>query len=363
MGLTAALARWAARRPHVLLVPAPGATAVRLAGETVVRQAGGVLATSPADADVLLIAGAPGPELTGAVELVWAQLPGPRARAEAHEPEQVGGALLAALAELTDPAQVAWAADRHDEWGASEGDMPGGLAMADRGPDRDGLSLDVLSVPLGPVLPDWPAGVVVDTALQGDVIQRAEARPLDAPAAVGTVFWHGALARRAAAHLDSLGRLLAVAGWDDAAGRARALRDELLDETPAEQVRPAFAALRRRVDRSRALRWATDGLGALPAAAAARRGVGGPAARAGGDVTARWRQWLADTDALLSGRDPDPDSGPRGPADPASSRALLAVATELMCGLDLAAARLVLASFDPDPDELAASVGTSGVAG
>jgi hypothetical protein len=43
-----------------------------------------------------------------------------------------------------------------------------GLPMAHEGDDRDGLRLDRLHVPLGPVLPDWPAGLVVRLTLQGD---------------------------------------------------------------------------------------------------------------------------------------------------------------------------------------------------
>jgi hypothetical protein len=43
-----------------------------------------------------------------------------------------------------------------------------GLPMAHEGDDRVGLRLDRLHVPLGPVLPDWPAGLVVRLTLQGD---------------------------------------------------------------------------------------------------------------------------------------------------------------------------------------------------
>ena len=73
----------------------------------------------------------------------------------------------------------------HGRWrhhGHAMGDMAwatwrcrAGLPMADRGEDRDGLKLDQLHVPLGPVLPDWPAGLVVRVTLQGDVVQHAEA--------------------------------------------------------------------------------------------------------------------------------------------------------------------------------------------
>ncbi len=330
MGL---MERLAARRPHVLLVPVPGATASRLATESAVHRTGGVLAASPADADVLVVAGEPGPELAAAVEVVWAQLPGPRPRVQPAEPGQADDALRGAVAALADPQQqVARAPARGDEWGPGDEDMPGGLAMAESAEDRDGLELEVLRVPLGPVLPDWPAGLVVDTILQGDVVQQAHARLLGPAVPPGAPFWHAA-GRRAAARLDSLARLLAVAGWDGAALRAREIRDELLTGAPPEQVHPKFQALHRRVARSRALRWATDGLG---------------------DATARWQRWLTEAGELLDGRDP-----PSGP-DPDASGTLLAMATEAMCGLDLAAARLLLASFDPDPDELAVTAGAPG---
>lgn len=44
--------------------------------------------------------------------------------------------------------------------------MPGGLMMTERAADRDGLRLDMLYVALGPVLADWPAGLVVELAVQ-----------------------------------------------------------------------------------------------------------------------------------------------------------------------------------------------------
>ncbi len=327
MGL---IERLAARRPHVLLVPVPGATASRLAAEAAVARTGGVVATSPADADVLLVAGGPGPELAAAVEAVWSQLPGPRSRAQLADPGQADSVLRDAVAALADPQQAADAAARGDEWQPGDEDMPGGLPMADVAPDRDGLELDVLHVPLGPVLPDWPAGLVVDTVLQGDVVVQAHARLLGPAGAPGTPFWHGE-GRRAAARLDSLARLLAVAGWAAAAVRARRIRDELLAGARPEQVRPAFQSLYRPVSRSRTLRWAT-----------------------GDATTARWQRWLAEIGELLAGRGPEASAGPRG------SDALLAVATEAMCGLDLAAARLLLAGFDPDPDELAVTAGAPG---
>ncbi|MEE1940663.1 hypothetical protein V1L54_14810 [Streptomyces sp. TRM 70361] len=242
--------------------------------------------------------------------------------------------------------------------------MPGGLMMADRAEDRDGLKLDVLHVPLGPVLPDWPAGLVIDTVLQGDVVQRAEGRVLPSAGPCPPPFWHAddgrtvaPGARTAACHLDSLGRLLALAGWEDAAAGARRLRDRLLAGEPADAVRADFGSWRRRVERSCTLRWATDGIGVLAPADAVRLGVSGPAVRARPphDATARWLRWLVETDEALAGGQ-TPDGGPRGhraPDGSPPSRGLLDAAVELMPGLELSAARLLVASLGPDPDELA----------
>jgi hypothetical protein len=85
-------------------------------------------------------------------------------------------------------------------------ELPGGLPMADLGDDRDRLRLDRLHVPLGPVLPDWPPGLVVRTVLQGDVIQEASADVLDAGS--GRPFWRDA--HPAARELDGLARFLGL---------------------------------------------------------------------------------------------------------------------------------------------------------
>ena len=370
-------------RPRALLVTCPGATAVRLAAESAVVALGGRLASSPADADVLLVAGRPSADMRAVTESLWAQLPGPAARLTVTEPERVAESLREVLPGLTrartcpdtedrntegegtQPHGEAGGHGRHDGHAGhvgSEADMVAGLPMAERAEDRDGLKLDVLHVPLGPWLPHWPAGLVIDTRLQGEVIQHAKARPLSARVPFGTPFWDAegdpvALRRRsAAAHLDSLVRLLAVAGWGPAADRARWLRDRALGEEPAEGLLRDFRPWRRRIARSRLLRWATDGLGVLTPAHAARLGVGGPAARSAEpwDATARWRQWLAETERLLGG-ERAPEAGPRGQPNvhAVPSRALLGTAVELMPGLDLASARVLVASLDPDPDELA----------
>ncbi|MGY1454702.1 hypothetical protein [Streptomyces sp. SS8] len=416
--LSERLAAPAARAPRVLLVACPGATAVRLAAEAAVTGLGGRPAGSPAEADVLLVAGEPSEEMRAATDTLWGQMPEPRVRGEVTRPRDAEAVLRGLLPVLAGPGQEAEAARRSDEWGRGGGEggrageggrgengghgeddhrghggdhggghgdqadhgehggghggheglggtrTPGGLMMADRAEDRDGLKLDVLHVPLGPVLPGWPAGLVVDTVLQGDVVQRAEGRVLPSAGPGGPPFWHAEDdhpvapgARTAACHLDSLGRLLALAGREDAAAGARRLRDRLLAGEPVEEVRADFGPWRRRVERSRALRWTTDGIGVLAPADAVRLGVSGPAVRARPphDATARWLRWLVETGEALAGGQA-PGGGPRGhraPDGSPPSRGLLEAAVELMPGLELSAARLLVASLDPDPDELA----------
>jgi Ni,Fe-hydrogenase III large subunit len=110
------------------------------------------------------------------------------------------------------------------------------------------------------------------------------------------------------------------------------------------------------------LYWLTRGLGNLSQPAADAAGVSGPAARANGDVPARYRQWLTavlDDIARLEETaplDPAGREGPRGRLDGPRppSAALADVLPHLLEGVEVAAARLIVASLDPDPDELAA---------
>ena len=425
MDLTGVLLRAGAARPHVLAVTMPGATAVRLAAEEQLRRWGWPAAMTPADADILLVAGDPVSPLAGVLEETWTAMPAPRARAGASGPGEVAAALDAARARLGDRAgQLALAAEGtghsrvghngggdhqagqehgtsghhgHEAGGGGLGGeddahamagmhvsgmemdtggmaMPGGRRMAGRGGDRDGLKLDQLHVPLGPVLPDWPAGLVIRVTLQGDVVQEAEPEALGAG---GGSFWdepwrraaagelvatREAARRRAAAHLDSLGRFLAVAGWDAAATVAHRLRDGILAGTPSGRLGQDVGRFTRKVARSRTLAWLTGGLGVLSAGDADAAGVRGPALRAAGDVTARYCRWCAELDETIAALDdgspfdPMAIEPPRGPAEDgaAASAALLAVVPRLLAGTELAAARLIVASLDPDLDELPA---------
>ena len=249
-----------------------------------------------------------------------------------------------------------------------------GLSMAGRAADRDGLKLDVLHVPLGPVLPYWPAGLRLSLAVQGDVVQDVTVATVGVDGA-GSSFWDepvlralagervsaGEIARRrAASHLDSLVRLLGVAGWDGPALRCAVLRDRALAGEPAGPLTETFRPLGRRLARSWVLRRMTDGLGELDGRACYRAGISGPAAIAAGDVWARLQQWVRSTGddlARLDDRSPVTDvEGPRGRLDWAEppTVALLGVLPRLLVGAELAGVRVIVASLDPDVAELSA---------
>ncbi|MEU9605528.1 hypothetical protein [Streptomyces sp. NPDC048057] len=373
MGLRAALRRAAVARPGVLLVARPGATAVRLAAEAEVHRRGWPRVAAPAAANLLVVAG-DGAGGDDWVEAVWRQVPAPRARVVLPTPSSVAAQLDAGAALLT---QVPAPPDSYALTGLKEPEEPKGpngaeRSMADRADDRDGLRLDLLHLPLGPALTDWPCGLVLDTALQGDVVQRADVRCLPAPEGTEPYWnepWLRALRgqavtrdeaarRRCAAHLDSLGRFLAVSGWPAAAASARRLRDGVLAGST-----PDPGPFVRRVARSRTLRWLTAGLGPLPSLRAHQLGVTGPALVADGDALDRVHVWL--DDVVRSAADfgdlrplPRTDAlGPRGRVDrpqPPSAALLLAL-EHLLPGAEFAAARLIVASLDPDVDELAQS--------
>jgi hypothetical protein len=202
-------------------------------------------------------------------------------------------------------------------------ELPGGLAMADVGEDRDGLTLDRLHVPLGPVLPDWPAGLVVHVTLQGDVIQEAAAELLDAGRAAASSWWMG---HEAARELDGLARFLGVTGWADAAAQARRLRDADLADAPIDPI--AVASLVRRVRRSRTLRWLIRG---IPAGTT--------------DVARLLEQRLVAIELAVA-------PGGEGVAAPPVPRPGVDELAGLLVGAELAAARVIVAAVDPDTEQM-----------
>ncbi|GAA3996001.1 hypothetical protein GCM10022384_49140 [Streptomyces marokkonensis] len=409
MDVTRRALRAVAARPRVLLATLPGGTAVRLAAERHLRLRDWPTAATPAEADLLVVAGPGHPDSRPPLDRLWRDMPAPRARVHAPTVNDVETALNDGRTRLCSPTGgdaghvgQGGQADRgqaghdervdrydtrsdhggHDAHGGHGGmEMRDGLPMAERGEDRDGLTLDRLHMPLGPFLADWPPGLTIRLVLQGDVVQQADLTEVMGPGPVGETpapFWSQpwlraeagepvmvgeAVRRRSAAHLDSLGRLLAVAGWPAEAMVARRLRDDLLAEGSPATYAPRLERFAHRVGRSRTLAWLTRGIGELGTDEARERGVGGPAARAGGDVTDRYRKWLTDLrgdvrrldePALL---DPTAEESPRGrwkTGRPPPSAALVALLPRMLAGTELAAARLVVAGLDPDLDELAA---------
>src|SRR5438034_9752078 len=76
-----------------MIASVPGGTAVRLAAEAELRRRGWPAALSPADVDVLLVAGAVLGELDDPAEEVWRAVPAPRARVQAASPDEVPAVL------------------------------------------------------------------------------------------------------------------------------------------------------------------------------------------------------------------------------------------------------------------------------
>lgn len=357
MGLRQRLVELALRRPHVLLVEVPGWWHTRVEAERAMCRRGWRAALSPAEADVLLVCGRPVSTLVEVVERVWDQLPGPRARVTVAGPQDVGTALEEATARLADDRaqrddalgrtrdedDQAIESDQDDQDDQSgEGDhddgdgemAPEGIALAGSGPDRDGLEMDVLNLPLGPVLPHWPAGLVVRCVLQGDVVVEADVEVLGAAEPPGPSAAVAGPELRAATACDAAARLLDLAGWGDAAASSRRIRDLALDGG-AEQAGRELERLAARVSRSRTLRWLLRDLGALDPEQVREHHL---PAGAGGDVHDRLLAMLERAQKALHGvSDATPDAA-----------ALLEALPALLTGLELATVRLVVASHDPD---------------
>jgi hypothetical protein len=182
--------------------------------------------------------------------------------------------------------------------------------------------MDVLNVRLGPVLPYWPAGLVLRCSLQGDVIGEAQGELVDGsphedPEDTGP-------ARR----MDNIASVLALAGWEAAAANARRIRDAAL-ETGNEPGGVPLTRLSRKVRRSWLLRWSLRGLRSLSEEEVHQRGL---PAEAVGDTYDRLLGMLERAVAGAS-------------TDLGATYSAHHVA-DLVSGLDLATARLVVASLD-----------------
>ncbi|WP_270257436.1 hypothetical protein [Kocuria marina] len=378
MGLSGALARLAVRATRVLVVEVPGHWATRMEVEHQLLRRGWRPAWTPADADVLAVCGVPGPELSELVDRLWEQMPGPRVRADITSPGTVGSALDAAAALLLDTPhhrtdaqeraqepEILEDADHGGHGGMGHGGMdhgemdhgghggmdhsghggmdmaPGGIALAGGGEDRDGLEMDVLHLPLGPVLPFWPAGLVLRCSLQGDVVVEAEASVVDGAGAGGP---GPGPAPAAVVWCDQVVALLALAGAEDAASGARRARDALLcgDEDAA---RDAVERLDRTVRRSWLLRSSLRGVLLLDRAGLERHGLPG---HCRGDAHDRLLARVERIRAEAGGAEPTPVEDAAVP---------WAVVPELVTGLELGSVRLAVASLDLDPHPAVQAVG------
>ena len=305
MGMREWLATRAVRATQVLLVECPGAWAVRVSTERAVAQRGWRITASPATADVLIVAGRPAGELAEVLDRLWGAMPGPRARLDIGAQTDIGTSLDEVAKLLTDlwaqaedaahrPNRGSSTGDQHgetahaghkgmdhsvdagmqndddadtDHGGMDHGGMDhGGMEMAPDGiplaegsdEDRDGLEMDAVPVRLGPVLPHWPAGLVLDVTLHGDLVVDATAHLVD-DNDVNTAGSEEAAVARAC---DDVAALLDLAGWPDGATRARAARDGFLDRREDSSA-AILTDLRRRVAASRLLRWSLRGVGVL----------------------------------------------------------------------------------------------------
>ncbi|MFP5342558.1 MAG: hypothetical protein ACLGIJ_06510 [Candidatus Limnocylindria bacterium] len=424
MGLTALIGGLAAAGP--VPVFAIAGAGMRAAVQDLRLDPGVRIVDTPRAAAVLLIAGPTSALDAEALGRIHDALPHPRATVawravdpfvrpgggssvvvEGDDPVPALRAVLGALLVGQRPSEAAILPDEDPaDWrgvgpygqGGSgmTGGTPYGRPMAELGPDRDGLRLDVLPVTLGPFFPRLPAGLVLDVKLAGDVVTEvavATSRPLatgggpESPfvrALSGPVSIAELELARAREHLRWLSDALLALGLPAYGLRALRLAHDVR-AGDGRRVR-AFAA---RIRLSGVFRWSLP-RGGRPEPAALR-GLGlGPIARAAGiaeDVRvedAGYRAlgftpyltdaggppgwWLMRTEEAARSLDLASEAGdrmttlvgrvesPRGrlePGDSPTARAL-ALLPELLAGLEWGDAMATLVGLGLDLDEMAA---------
>jgi hypothetical protein len=226
--------------------------------------------------------------------------------------------------------------------------MPGGISLANGGPDRDGLEMDVLHVPLGPVLPHWPAGLVVRCVLQGDVIVSAQAEILPAAHPNGDDrvpderrrLADDELRRAVIRRSDAAASVIALAGWSFAAGRARRIRDAVASGTALLDVAADLDKLAQSISRSWTLRWTLKGITVGDTLTYAEDGMG-----QSGSETVRGRLigWLDEARRIARGDNVDGANELQDPLTLQHSR--LSEIPRLLNGTDVATARLIIAAL------------------
>lgn len=274
------------------------------------------------------------------------------------------------------------------------GGVPYGRPMPEIAPDRDGLTLDQLSLRVGPFFPPFPSGLTLSVKLQGDVIQEAvigenpfSGFRLTRDQERGNPFLR-ALSQsvpiidiemaRACHHLHWLARTLRVHGLHALGLRSLAM---------ARSIRPGVVApvaeLRRILRRTQSISFGGKRIGVTPLDRVRNRGLGllaraagsgedlraedpaylalgfQPIVQVGGDVRSRFLQRLDEAvqSVELAGRSRDAmtgatgrTEGPRGvitlAAAPTSM--LLELLPELLAGLEWGDAVSTVLSLDLD---------------
>ena len=355
--------------------------------EADIARRGWMPALSPADADVLVVCGVPGLEFESVRDRIWSQLPGPRARADLIAADSVSAALDSAAERLIDTAWQVDDARNRDRKGSRaahghppesqphagampmavpmpedsghagmdmsahngmdmsghEGmdmDMasPGGIPLASGGDDRDGLEMDVLNVPFGPVLSHWPAGLVMRCVLHGDVIVTAQVHLLGAGAnPPGDSEPDGEARSRAIRLCDDAFTLLSLAGWPSGASAAVRARNELLRGGALAESAIALARLRRRVTRSWLLRWSLSGIRTAGSSAMHAQDAHDPDA---GDIRHRLIEWLTEAEGICQSEVVSTSGHERH-----EQALLLSAIPGLVEGMDVASARLAIAGL------------------
>ena len=275
-----------------------------------------VLAGSPRHATVLLVAGDIGDHLVAALAQVHDAVPRPRATVwwappadgvpAAFEATTVVAAdddIVTALRSahrglmlgtrageppiLADEDPVPWRGEGPYGHGGSgmTGGTPYGRPIAGRDDDhRDGLTLDVVPITIGPFVPFLPPGLELRIVLSGDLVHAVEVvGPPDrdggavpeAPDPGEPPLVADVERARARHHLRWTAWALKVHGLDRLGQWALSLAE-------SEVIGPGdIARLERRLRRSGLFTWHTQGLGRLPPDTVAGAGLG-PVARAAG---------------------------------------------------------------------------------
>lgn len=370
MGVSQWMTDAAVKRVHVMIVEVPGSALLRMRAEAAVTARGWVLAGSPADTDALLVCGMPHAALRGLIDAVWQQVPAPRVHTTVTDPSDLASTLDAIVADLADTAGQRARARRARTQGAdtatpdehAEHDMemagddsehsggddhaghdmdhaghdmdhsghdmdmsgPGGIPLAEGSADRDGLEMDATHLTLGPILPDWPAALVLHCTLHGDVVADAEAEWWGVDEA------SGASVRDDAARMcDAASRVLAVAGWDPMAARVRRIRNDILSGVSTDTIHSRLTAVMRRIERSRTLAWTTADLARLDAV----------------DPRRALMDWLRTCSELL---DPAAPSAPGRPQPAPDAGSPAEAIRSAVLGHDLSVVRLLVAALGLD---------------